>query len=106
MKKFGYEQPKAQNAKDANEYTEEDAEKDKQPSKLELLLADSKFSCGQKKDGYYADTSVAVRFGQCSSFLRDTHTLFYCSVKCSITALVARSIRGCAQKEPFSIKCI
>ena len=40
---------------------EEQPEEEKQPSKLELLLAQSKFSCGEKKDGYYADTSVGCQ---------------------------------------------
>jgi len=51
--------PQKQSGKE--EYSEEDAEKDKQPTRLELLLAESKFTCGQKKDGYYADSSVACQ---------------------------------------------
>ncbi|XP_054162677.1 uncharacterized protein LOC128960582 [Oppia nitens] len=36
-------------------------EEDKKPDKLALLLQDSKFSCGDKKDGYYADESVGCQ---------------------------------------------
>lgn len=41
--------------------TEEQPEEEKQPSKLELLLGQSKFACDGKKDGYYADTSVGCQ---------------------------------------------
>jgi len=34
------------------------AEEEKKPSELELLLANSKFSCASHKDGYYADNSL------------------------------------------------
>jgi len=37
------------------------AEEEKKPSELELLLANSKFSCGGYKDGYYADTSTGCQ---------------------------------------------
>ncbi|XP_015795359.1 uncharacterized protein LOC107371722 [Tetranychus urticae] len=39
----------------------EEAEEEKKPSRLELLLAQSKFTCNGKKDGYYADASVACQ---------------------------------------------
>jgi len=36
-------------------------EEEKKPDRLALLLAESKFSCGDKKDGYYADESVGCQ---------------------------------------------
>lgn len=43
------------------EAEKEEKEEEKKPSRLELLLAESKFSCGSKKDGYYADLSVGCQ---------------------------------------------
>lgn len=52
-------QPKAV-AKLTPEEEEEAAakEEEKKPSELELMLANSKFTCGNLKDGYYADNSL------------------------------------------------
>lgn len=48
--------------------SEEEAEKERQPTRLELLLAESKFTCSQKKDGYYADPTVGCQvFHYCVS---------------------------------------
>ncbi|XP_053211773.1 uncharacterized protein LOC128395380 [Panonychus citri] len=41
--------------------SKEEAEEEKKPSRLELLLGQSKFTCNGKKDGYYADASVACQ---------------------------------------------
>jgi len=59
-----YSKPKASNNPKSHKLTPEEeeaaaaAEEEKKPSELELLLANSKFSCGNLKDGYYADNSV------------------------------------------------
>lgn len=45
-------------AKAKNEEEAAAEEEEKKPSALELMLANSKFSCSGKKDGYYADSSV------------------------------------------------
>ncbi|KAI1280376.1 hypothetical protein HDE_13419 [Halotydeus destructor] len=60
---YGAAQPASSKPSAQNDgtYSEEEAEKDKQPTKLELLLAQSKFACSSKKDGYYADSSVACQ---------------------------------------------
>ena len=45
------------------------AEEEKKPSELELLLANSKFSCSGFKDGYYADNSLNCQvFHYCKLF--------------------------------------
>lgn len=40
---------------------EDEPEEERKPSKLELLLAQSKFACSEKKDGYYADTGLGCQ---------------------------------------------
>jgi hypothetical protein len=43
-------------------------EEEKKPDRLALLLQESKFACGEKKDGYYADESVGCQvFHYCVS---------------------------------------
>lgn len=48
-------------AKLTPEEEEAAAEEEKKPSELELLLANSKFSCSSYKDGYYADNSLGCQ---------------------------------------------
>ena len=49
------------NASRKEKRDKEEAEEEKKPGRLELLLAQSKFTCNGKKDGYYADASVACQ---------------------------------------------
>ncbi|RWS16951.1 early nodulin-75-like protein [Dinothrombium tinctorium] len=58
-----YTKPSNQNYADVSSGPEskklsEEEEEEQKPSKLELLLQTSKFGCSNKKDGYYADSSV------------------------------------------------
>jgi len=62
---------------------EEEEEEEQKPSPLELLLERSTFKCDQKKDGYYADTSVECKaFHYCiggakNSFMCAEGTVFH-----------------------------
>jgi len=53
-------QPKAKLTADEEEAAKE-AEEEKKPSELEILLSNSKFTCANLKNGYYADRSVECR---------------------------------------------
>lgn len=55
-----YGSPAASNSPAATS-EEQPEEENKGPSKLELMLGQSKFTCDSKKDGYYADTSVGCQ---------------------------------------------
>lgn len=60
FKQYRAARPNKESSKEQGGY-KEDSEEEKKPGRLEILLGESKFTCQGKKDGYYADNSVACQ---------------------------------------------
>ncbi|CAG2181062.1 unnamed protein product, partial [Oppiella nova] len=59
FKNIQYQSSNSKAEEEAKRLAEE--EEEKKPDRLALLLQESKFTCGDKKDGYYADESVGCQ---------------------------------------------